>query len=477
MSYLYAFDEDGSVDTNNFPKEINLVRSTNPYAPPAADKLRRIEKTESEIEEEHMQYFELPRKSCWQIIPELSRLNSNKYSRQIQQHRYHVLKKLMKRARLTKIDEAFEKFYALDASDHVVPNGEVSKKIYEELFNSRDFDLYGKLMDNIPPLPVRKFQEMELLAEKLHIPSTLKLDQEAYRLHKIEEAKDVYTGKYVQKLPKLMTEQWKIGRVEKYNAPVGFSTNIHQPLHSLGNEIYYPYDGYWKNGKMDGLGKYLYSDGFTYEGNFSKNRPHGEGVAEYPDGQRYNGEWLNGKYEGKGTATYIGETSYTGSYSNGRREGWGKLTYASGLYYEGEFKDGQPNGKGFMKSNLTGWAYEGTFVRGFILGSGQLITPPPENKRIVYYWSENKPTVSLPGLVRYHMDQLELEKRESITRSNEIFAPLRGAQLKAYVDTIRSSVYKEKQQAKKEKYNEQLTKLKEQKAKLHEARLKALAGD
>ena len=47
-----------------------------------------------------------------------------------------------------------------------------------------------------------------------------------------------------------------------------------------------------------------------------------------------------------------------------------------------------------------------------------------------------------------------MQREADEQRTREIFAPLRGAQLKAYVDTIRANVHKEKVQAKKEKYNE-----------------------
>jgi hypothetical protein len=36
--------------------------------------------------------------------------------------------------------------------------------------------------------------------------------------------------------------------------------------------------------------------------------------------------------------------------------------------------------------------------RGFICGPGTIITP--EKKRIIYYYDEKRPKVSLPGLIR-----------------------------------------------------------------------------
>lgn len=62
-------------------------------------------------------------------------------------------------------------------------------------------------------------------------------------------------------------------------------------------------------------------------------------------------------------------------------------------------------------------------------------------------------------------------------KKNELLAPLRGAQLRDYVNSIRSTLYNERMREKKEKYNETIQRAKEQKAKLYEERLKALAGD
>ena len=58
---------------------------------------------------------------------------------------------------------------------------------------------------------------------------------------------------------------------------------------------------------------------------------------------------------------------------------------------------------GIMKSDHTGYAYEGYFVEGSIQGNGVLITPPPENKRITQNWpvrQKNENEITLPLLVR-----------------------------------------------------------------------------
>ena len=104
-------------------------------------KLRPVFKTEAELIEERNQIFELPRKSCVQIVPELNRL-SVKGSQS--QHRLHILKRIMKRARCENIDEHLSHVTNVDVSDKIVPEGEISKRLYEDIFVQRDFDLYGK---------------------------------------------------------------------------------------------------------------------------------------------------------------------------------------------------------------------------------------------------------------------------------------------------------------------------------------------
>ena len=102
-------------------------------------KLRPVFKTEAELIEERNQIFELPRKNCMQIMPELTKL-----SMKGAQHRLHVLKKIMKRARYGDIDKHLSHVTHVDASDAIVPEGEVSKRLYTDIFLQRDFDLYGK---------------------------------------------------------------------------------------------------------------------------------------------------------------------------------------------------------------------------------------------------------------------------------------------------------------------------------------------
>lgn len=84
---------------------------------------------------------------------------------------------------------------------------------------------------------------------------------------------------------------------------------------------------------------------------------------------------------------------------------------------------------------------------------GQIITPPPKCEHIIYYWDESKPNITLPGLVRYFIEERERERSEIELRRNTYQAPLRGAQLKEYVTNIRTALHSERAREKRERYN------------------------
>lgn len=55
-------------------------------------------------------------------------------------------------------------------------------------------------------------------------------------------------------------------------APAGFAQDPGNVPKSEGHEIHFSYDGEWEDGKMNGDGVYLFTDGTTYKGYFKNNR-------------------------------------------------------------------------------------------------------------------------------------------------------------------------------------------------------------
>ncbi|RYH05375.1 hypothetical protein EON65_44875, partial [archaeon] len=68
------------------------------------------------------------------------------------------------------------------------------------------------------------------------------------------------------RLPKLTTEPWQIGHTDREDGPVGCAPNPAQPLHSLGNEQFFSFQGQWRAGYPEGTGRYLFLDDTTYIG-------------------------------------------------------------------------------------------------------------------------------------------------------------------------------------------------------------------
>ena len=60
------------------------------------------------------------------------------------------------------------------------------------------------------------------------------------------------------------------------------------------------FEGYWKDGKLDGWGRYIYN-GDYYIGEYKEGKRYGFGIEYYSRGDRYEGEWENGIYHGQGT--------------------------------------------------------------------------------------------------------------------------------------------------------------------------------
>jgi hypothetical protein len=288
------------------------------------------------------------------MVPELVRMKTIP-SHELQ-HRMHILKKLMKIARIKEIEKKLTHLTTLDAAEKVIPHGEVSKRLYNEVFVARDFDLYGNMMKPTTH-PPRKHLELAVLAQKMGIEFTQKADQYYKEINSDEDSEE----EDVRRKEKLKTEKWKIGHVTHHNPPVGLADNPTRAYNSLGNEGFYSYDGEWKNGRMDGAGTYLFRDGKTYEGRFAKGKQDGEGTAYYPGGQKYVGSWSEGRYGGRGETFTIGGSKYVGDFEFGRRHGHGTLTYPCGLTYVGQFMDGKPHGRGIMTSALSGWSYNGSF--------------------------------------------------------------------------------------------------------------------
>ncbi len=114
----------------------------------------------------------------------------------------------------------------------------------------------------------------------------------------------------------------------------------------------FTYSGEIKNGKPDGFGVGVYSNGYTvkYVGQFLNGVMSGKGTMIYSNGAFLTGDWKDGKMNGKGANVNKEGTFYVGGMKDGVRSGKGWLVLSSNAFYLGEFKNDTYDGMG-----IYGW--------------------------------------------------------------------------------------------------------------------------
>ena len=104
------------------------------------------------------------------------------------------------------------------------------------------------------------------------------------------------------------------------------------------------YVGQFKNGKRDGKGTYVLSDGTKpgdqkqYEGGWKEDMPSGKGTLTFYDGRKFVGEWKFETVVTKGSATYGGQEMPTTTRSF-VISAQGTMFYPDGRKEVGEFKN------------------------------------------------------------------------------------------------------------------------------------------
>ena len=434
---------------------------------------RRIKKSKADRTQDERLQWEVPRKTCEEIAPSLLRMKDRR--KEEQQKVLAIMKRILKRCGTQKVSKHLQCIVDFDKSESVVPHGQSSKQLYSDIFQARDFDLYGRPIKK-KQLSAGEIEAMQRLAQEAGLEFTrqqTKVEDAVYVPNIFDDITSGLTN------PVLTTQKWKVGYEPRYNPPVGMAPNPGKLFRSQGNEAYFAYDGEWKDGKMHGYGRYLYDDGFDCRGQFENNWQHGEARADYPTGDSYEGQWMRGKYHGMGAFRTFSGSEYKGEHAYGRRSGFGRVEYPSGLVYEGEWKDGKMHGKGVMTSRQSKFTYEGDFERGSIRGSGVLITPSGE--RVVRVWGAGRHhsggDITLPAAVRIFVREKEELEAKYRDEQDRMHAGLRGMQMADYVHTVRTRLHNNRTIEKKRKTEERKAAALEQAAKLREARLRALAGE
>ena len=266
--------------------------------------------------------------------------------------RLKIYKRILANARLS--NEHIDRIRNPCESDEFLC-GRATQEIFGSMISDRSFDTYGRHIKI-------NGQTEEILSKPRDTKQSKTLREKA-------------TNLTVEETEKILTQSWKIGYKPVKFGPPGVGPPIKNVLNSDGHEKFFCYEGSWKDGNMEGEGKYVFEDGSIFKGSFKSNFQHGKGQATYHCGTIYIGEWQNGYPHGKGRVVYKNGLIYEGTWKSGRRHGKGLLSYPNGSYYEGGFSKGKFHGKGKFVSKGNCLTYSGGFKRGYVARIGTVTFP------------------------------------------------------------------------------------------------------
>ena len=174
----------------------------------------------------------------------------------------------------------------------------------------------------------------------------------------LKNGKPEGNGRFFHILDNIYKGEWKEGKREGKGAEVWFNISRREF-----------YEGEFKNDKRNGKGKLVLPDNEVYEGDWVDNKKEGKGKTTYPNGDTYEGDFKNGLPNGKGIIKWINGNVYEGEMKDDLMNGKGVIRWKEGHVYEGDFLNDHRTGKGIMKYN-NGDTYEGEFLNGKYNGKG-----------------------------------------------------------------------------------------------------------
>ena len=121
------------------------------------------------------------------------------------------------------------------------------------------------------------------------------------------------------------------------------------------------------DGKLNGIGRKLCSNGDIYEGEFkfSHELREGYGILHDNRGNIFEGEFKDNKMEGIGTYYFYNGDKYEGEFKRGIMDGYGIFYFNNGDRFEGVFKNSIIDAYGIFYSNL-GFVCRGQFNNFFL---------------------------------------------------------------------------------------------------------------
>lgn len=135
------------------------------------------------------------------------------------------------------------------------------------------------------------------------------------------------------------------------------------------------YEGMFRDGACNGVGKLYRNGSLYYKGNFKDNAMEDENAVEYVnDIPTYYGGYKDNRRCGKGIELYKnGLPKYNGEFDNNAYQGVGIIYDEKGnLVYEGDFEDGKRHGQGILYADGSNnrWRYKGSFAFDLPQGEG-----------------------------------------------------------------------------------------------------------
>lgn len=102
------------------------------------------------------------------------------------------------------------------------------------------------------------------------------------------------------------------------------------------------YEGDFQNGQINGQGIFRWPNGDVYEGEMVKGKRSGNGKYRYAGGQVYEGEYNSeGKKEGRGSVLFTNGASYNANFRRGKPQGIADVTTKHNEKLQVEFMDGK----------------------------------------------------------------------------------------------------------------------------------------
>lgn len=206
----------------------------------------------------------------------------------------------------------------------------------------------------------------------------------------IDENENNKTDEYIESKKEEISENSRLAGVlnfldtkEEDNEELALENDMVQIYRFSNGDMYI---GRLFDGKMMGIGSYIFApkDGeegdfnTEYIGSFSNGVREGRGMFIFANGNEYIGSFENNKSSGIGRMKYINGDEYLGNWSDGKKEGLGIYTWSNGYIYIGDFKDSKMDGNGSCFNSKGELVYDGEWKMGQIHGKGR------------YIWSKNK---------------------------------------------------------------------------------------